>query len=595
MPLTPLEGTLGRKRASHLLRRACFGATPSEINRFANYTAQQAVAELFQDLLPDPPLPVDPMTGTEWITTGVTDANSEEFQLQQYFLSWWIGQMLGQGVDETQKLSYIFRERLIFFLHTHFTTKKSVVGNSRSLYFQNALFRYYAFDKEDRIIPADEENPEEFPEQVFPKNFKELTKKICVDNAMLRFLDGRLNVKGSPNENFARELLELYTIGRGLEGSVPEADSDGDYIYYTEQDVQEGARVLSGFDTDISFGNIDEDTNLPRGVIRGNGTIASQHDNDAKTFSFRFDDQQITADPDLLVSGQPGEESVLDEINQLVEMIYGREETARYIIRKVYRFFVYHEITPDNTLINDLVEVFETNNYKLQPTLDALFSSREFYEGDDGVEDNRFGSIIKSPLDLSLGFARSFDQEIPDYETDLNGFYEYNGNILGIAGQLGLDLYEPFEVAGYSAYHQYPLYNRSWINTTYLTNRYDFIRRRIGDGLSSAEGRVHLLDFVRENFEESLIKDAKAFIIEVATLFLPVSENIDFSDNSLGELTSERLNFFYQEFLFKEGLGDPGEEPWTDLWENNFNENIAAERLTFLFNAILQSPEYQLM
>ena len=165
MPLTQLDGTLGRKRATHLLRRTCFGASPAEIDRFANFTVQEAITELFQESLNDPPLPVDPMTGQEWITNGATDANSEEFQLQQYFLDWWVGQMLGQGAGENQTLSYIFRERLIFFLHTHFTTKRSSVGNSRSLYYQNALFRYYAFDKEDRIIPADTDNPEEFPEE----------------------------------------------------------------------------------------------------------------------------------------------------------------------------------------------------------------------------------------------------------------------------------------------------------------------------------------------------------------------------------------------------------------------------------------------
>ncbi|MCG8450249.1 MAG: hypothetical protein MI725_11825, partial [Pirellulales bacterium] len=162
-------------------------------------------------------------------------------------------------------------------------------------------------------------------------------------------------------------------------------------------------------------------------------------------------------------------------------------------------------------------------------------------------------------------------------------------------GTLGLDLYEPFEVAGYTAYHQFPLYNRSWINTSYITNRYNYVRGKLGDGLSSAQGRIHLLDFVTNNFDEALIKDTMAFTLEIVSLLLPVSDNISFTDDSTAEMTIERLNFFYQEFMFKEGIGEPGEEAWIDLWENNFNPNIAAERLTFLFNAIMQSPEYQLM
>ena len=81
----------------------------------------------------------------------------------------------------------------------------------------------------------------------------------------------------------------------------------------------------------------------------------------------------------------------------------------------------------------------------------------------------------------------------------------------------------------------------------------------------------------------------------MVSLFLPVTDNLSFDEGSDGEISIQRLNFFYQEFMFKEGLGDPGEDAWISLWEDDFNANIAAERLTFLFNEILQSPEYQLM
>src|SRR5690606_6539068 len=160
-----------------------------------------------------------------------------------------------------------------------------VLFRSRALYFQNHLFRMYALDGT---------NPDPLV------NFKTLTKKTCVDNAMLRLLDGSLNVKGSPNENNARELLELYTIGRGLEGTRPAGTGEGDYIVYREQDVQEAARILSGWEFDEDFLTLDADTNLPRGRVRGSITNASSHDNDPKVFSDRFGNQTIQADPALL-------------------------------------------------------------------------------------------------------------------------------------------------------------------------------------------------------------------------------------------------------------------------------------------------------
>ena len=162
---------------------------------------------------------------------------------------------------------------------------------------------------------------------------------------MLHFLDGRLNVKGNPNENFGRELFELFTIGRGLEGTLPSLNEPGDYFNYKEQDVQAAARVLTGFELDITFSTIDEETGLPRGVARG-GVEATQHDAGIKQFSERFGNAVIQSSSvlqqDPLVSE---EELALDEIRQLIDLIFSKEETSRHICRKVYRFFVYHRIT----------------------------------------------------------------------------------------------------------------------------------------------------------------------------------------------------------------------------------------------------------
>ncbi|MDW3193309.1 MAG: DUF1800 family protein [Cytophagales bacterium] len=588
MPLTPLAGPLGKKRAAHLLRRACIGASTAEIDAFANISAEEAVTQLFRTDLPDPPLPIDPATGTEWISE-VTDANSEEFQLGQYLNRWMIGQMLAVDVPADQRLAYTLRERIVTFLHTLFTTKRSVVNNSRAIYFQNALFRQFAFDQQDVIIPSEEE---EVPDTIYRRDLKKLSEKVSVDNAMLVFLDGRLNVRGNPNENYARELLELFTIGRGLEGAIPEPAFDGDYFTFTEQDVQEGAKVLSGFNIDRTFSNIDQETGLPRGVVKGTN-FATQHDNSTKVFSDRMGAGSISPDPTLLINSNAVEASVLDEITQFIDLIYAQAETSRHICRKLYRYFVYHQIDEDlqNTLIQDLTDIFEANQCKIQPVLEALFTSVEFYEGADGRTDDKFGALIKSPIDLTLGFIKNFDITIPSYETDLNGFYEFMGDLTGRINVMGLDYYEPFEVAGYPAYHQFPIYNRSWITTNYLTFRYQFVAQRftVDDAMT---GQVNVYDFVRNNIPESEASDTESLVIALAEYFLPMSEELSF-DAEASELTAKRLNFFKEKLLF-DGNPDP-EAYWTERWTLGIDREDVSRQLNDLLNAMLQSPEYQLM
>lgn len=597
MALSQLTEALGVKRAAHLLRRTCFNATKEQIDDFALLTPQQAVQQLFGDTpLPDPQLPIDPATGSEWFISGTTDANSDGNDLEGFFLNWKIGQMLSPGIDENQSLSYAFREKLVFFMHTHFTTKRSKVNNNRALYFQDALFRMYAFDKDDKIIPA----PDEFtPERTVEINFKNLAKKVCVDNAMLRFLDGRLNVKDNPNENYSRELLELYTIGRGLETAIPEDPQfDGDYIFFTEEDVQQGALVLSGFDTDFNFRNLDEDTGLPKGVVKG-GNIARQHDAGTKTFSFRMAGRQVTPNALLTLNGFPTEESAIDEIGQLIDLVFERPETPRHIIRKLYRYFVYHEITEElqNTIIQDLANTFVDNNYKIYPVLEALFTSEHFYDAQAGATDNNFGGIIKSPLDIVIGFVRTFNLPLPDSQLEPEAFYEITGQYRRSIREMGMDLYEPFEVAGYAGYHQFPLYYRSWITPNYLTNRYNFIKQRVAISATTPEAdQINTIGWFLDAFPIGTIRDAKILIPELARYLLPVSDDLSFDlGSNTGEITPERLNFYFQEFLFREGLAETGEAAWDAIWDNNYDADIVSERLAFLLNAMLQTPEYQLM
>ena len=582
MPLVPFPGTLGIKRASHLLHRAAFGAKKSEVDAFASMTADQAIQQLFQSTLPEPVLPIDTETGAGWLLSPESEANSGDTDLQEFFKGWFIAQMLSPDVPAPQSLSYATREKIVFFIHTILTTIQTKVDSSRAMYFQNQLFRLYAFDKAKDV----------------KFNFKELAKKASVDNAMLRLLDGSLNVSGNPNENYARELCELYTIGRGLEGALPPITDPGDYFVYREQDVQEAARVLSGWEFDETFSNLDPDTQLPRGKVRGSPANASSHDNTAKTFSDRFNNQVIQRSTDqvLFPGTGPTEASAYDEISQLIEMLYSKPETGKNICRRIYRYYVYHNITSDidNTIIAEMAATFQQNGYKLQPVLEELFKSQHFYDAATPINDDAFGGIIKSPLDLIIGTFRFLDLKLPNATTAAADFYAYTGELLGAMSGMGMHFYEPFDVAGYDAYHQYPVYHRSWISTNYLANRYDFIRslQEMGSGMAALDA----YQFIRNNFPNAIASNARMLIIELARYLFPVHDNLTFdtaADDNSG-LTAERLNYFLTAFLKSPEIDTDPEGEWTHRWTTQDEIEVVIGQLRNLLNAMMQSPEYQL-
>lgn len=584
MPLPEYSGTLGLKRAAHLLRRATFGPTKPQIDAFAPLTPIQAIDQLFRQPLPDPAPPIDPLTGQSWGL--IPPAGDEDGDYQEYFKGWFIGQMMSTGVSPDLSLAYSAREKMVLFLHTHFTAIQSKIGNSRSLYFQNQLFRLFS---RDGLAGAPPE-----------RNFKELTVKVSVDNAMLRLLDGDLNVKGSPNENYARELLELFTIGRGLEGSLPPPTGPGDYILFTEEDVQAAARILSGWEVDETFSTPDEYTLLPRGRVRGSTTNASAHDNDPKQFSTRFNNAVIQGDPLLMPGGVPSEASALDEIRQLIDLIYSKPETAKNICWKIYRFFVHAPHTPeaslviDSNIITEMANTLVANNYKIQPVIENLLRSQHFYEASAGdVKDDNFGGIIKSPIDLALGSLRFFGIQLPDMATQTTAFYETTASVVASLGNLGMNFYEPYDVAGYDAYHQFPVYHRSWITPNYLARRYELVQNII---MYSADNplTVNVHSFVNANFA-TVARDARALIIELAQYIFPVSDNLTFDDatDDAASLTALRLNYFKERFL--QGLAGGSltpEQYWTQRWDEGAID--LRDQLEFLFNAMMQSPEYQL-
>ncbi|MCU0430820.1 MAG: DUF1800 domain-containing protein [Cytophagaceae bacterium] len=576
MPLPAFTGTLGKKAAAHLLRRATFGPTRADIDTFAGYTPATALNALFQNT-PLPSEPVLPGGGT-WLSSTPVNMDGES-DYQQYIRRWWLGLMLGTNVAPADQLAFSTREKITFFLHSHFTTVQETVNNSRALYYQNRLLRMFAFDGSAAANI----------------NIKTLAKKISIDNAMLILLDGRLNIKGSPNENYARELLELYTIGKGLSGQIPVTNTPGDYLYFTETDVQEAAKVLSGYDVDETFTTIDLDTNLPRGKVKMNASVANQHNNSTKTFSNRLGNLQVIPNTTLMLGTEATEASMLDELDQLIEIIFNLSETRLNICRKIYRFYVYHDITPDieTNIISQMVTTLVANNYKIEPVIRELLASQHFYDSlDASVDNDQFGALIKSPLDLVCGTLRFFEYSLPDYLTQSTSFYTKTETLIDTLDAQGMDFMNPFDVAGYEAYHQFPLFNRMWINTNALTQRYKFIFDTMTVENTMPEAvTVDLLAYMKSRFAANAT-DPDAFVREVISYLFPM-----YNENS--EITPARLEWFKNQLLkLGQVLNQPQPTFWVFSWNNAANIPASGEdargMLQDMMNAMLQSPEYQL-
>lgn len=555
--LNPVSGALGEKRAAHLLRRATWGPTIDDIKSFASLTADQALVTLFADTSTPAP-PVDLLTGTSWVdppaNPAATPANSEQSLLVEYFKAWHMEQMRTSGNN--------LRERLTWFLHTHLPTAWTVVNLSEALYYQNALFRYFAFG-----------------------NFMELFKKICLDNAMLRYIDGETNDKDSPNENFAREMFELYSIGRG-----PQL-AEGNYTNYTEEDIKAACRVLTGWQFDDTFTNYDPETGIPTGILISPeigdplpSEVASRHDPGVKTFSAAFQNQTIQ--PAELSQNLATRTATFQEFSDLIEMIFAQPETAKFLVRKLYRFFVYYEISAvvESDIISPLAETFRNSGYEIRPVVEQLLKSEHFYDIDSPeTADDSIGAIIKSPLEIIVGSLRFFAVDLP---AGLNDLYQksYLGGILDCITDQGLDFYEPIDVAGYPPYHQEPSFNRDWITPTSLAYRYHFSFVLLGNASDQQDYgfRLDIVDWVKNSGHIPDPSDAAVLVQTLTDYMFAVTIN------------EERRNYFLNEVFLENLPATTWQTEWS-IYTSGGDDLVVRERLETLVAAIMQTPEYQLI
>ncbi|MFI5263934.1 MAG: DUF1800 family protein, partial [Candidatus Kapaibacterium sp.] len=405
------------------------------------------------------------------------------------------------------------------------------VGDTRYMYKQNVFLRANALG-----------------------NFKSLVKGITLDPAMLRYLSGNQNVRSAPNENYGRELQELFTIGKGPEVST------GDYTTYSEADVKAAARILTGWKDD------------PKAV--NYIFTAADHDPTDKHFSNRYGNTVIKGRAD-----QAGAEGELDD---LLTMIFSQQATAQYICRKLYRWFVDYVIDDpiEQNIIVPMAQSLISNNFDIKPVLSLLLKSSHFYDA------NYTGCIIKTPIDLVLGTMRTLGVVLPHVENITAQYYGWI-TLRITSANLQMNLLGPPNVAGWQEYYEAPQYHELWLNSGTLNSRVKFL-----DDIAMNQYAMTVQTYYYASLDPTVLamistdpSNPGTLISDLVNLFYP------------NPLTSDQMKTLHDTLI--PGLPD---YEWTNEWTafsadktNTTTKNAVSTKLTNLLKYMLELAEYQLM
>jgi uncharacterized protein (DUF1800 family) len=515
-------------QAAHLLRRTLFGAPQDDIRWFLRKSPKKAVRILLErsEQTPAPPINnynddkyTDPdiAPGADWTVATKYDGMNNG-RRRNSFKSWWFGLMLGQDRS--------IREKMVLFWHNHFVTESNSVDNAFFCYRYNAMLRQHALG-----------------------NFRTLVRAVTAEPAMLRYLNGYASTKKAPDENYGRELQELFTVGKGPDS------------HYSESDVKAAARVLTGYTLNYKTYTVAYDPN--------------RHDQGDKQFSAFYDNH--------LIPGMKGKEAEA-EVDQLIDMILSREEVSKFICRKLYRFFVYHDIdeSTERNVIAPLAKLFRKKGYEIRPVLETLLGSQHFFDAAN------YGGMIKSPVDFIVGLCREFKVPFPvatEY-VDQYGLWE---QVRNQAAAMQQNIGDPPNVAGWQAYYQTPEFDKLWISSDTLPKRNQFSDRMVNNGFmrNGKKAGIDVLVFAAglpdPQDPDRLVADSVQALLAVA-------------------LPSEQLQVIKTSILLSGLVGINSDHYWTTAWQacqNNpddkVNRNAVINKLKNLYRHLMELPEYQLL
>lgn len=491
--LEPITTPLTLAQVYHLLRRITFAPTVFMANQLVGKTSEEAVELMLgngNDIPPVAPNWVDKITENPQ-GADIFTRNSIEGQWSSYYgdlVKWWAELM------RTESGSFV--EKLTQFWSSHFTTEFSIDGGyipPQLLYRQNKLIREHRLG-----------------------NFRQFAKDITVDGAMLVYLGGILNTRKRPNENYGRELMELFTCGLGQ---------------YSEGDVKEAARVLTGWrvgqfndeprpngDYETYFSPLDHDTGSKQ--VLGSSIVARDADTNTEH----------------LVKTQ--------EINKLIDIIFDirGDAIARFISRKVYRYFVYSSPNAsDENVIEEMATVFKQNNFEIRPLIAILLKSAHFFD------EANIGIQIKTPVEYVVGFARQLSKP----------FITAAGSSMTSMEQTLID---PPNVSGWEGY-------RRWISTKTYPNR-----RQFASAIVSAMTDQELLDLAKRFPDYT---DADKLTTALEMFFLPKS------------IAGSRHKYYLEEALLQK---QPSYE-WQAMLTNGTS---AARGIKAVLMAFIKAPDFHL-
>ena len=461
--MTPYAGPWTKAEAAHLLRRTMFGPTNQQILDAVADGMNTTVTNLLQIPAVGDPLTFHPdeiiaTQGATWINsvypTDPVVAQSVD-TARQLSLGAWL-------FERINKEEVSIAEKMCLFWQNHFAA--SAGFDTRAAYDYFELLRSHALG-----------------------NFKQLVKDVTINPNMLLFLDGATNTVYSPNENYARELLELFTIGKG-----PQI-GPGDYTNYTEDDVAAGAKILTGYILQgLRSDSLTQVTSVFTPIL---------HDTSTKVLSSHFGGVSIP-------------NGGANEYSDYIDIIFQQDEVARFICRKLYRYFVNFDLTPDveTNVIAEMSSTLIANNYDVLPVLTELFTSEHFY--DVSVR----GALIRGPLDMLYSMLNSTESQT-NYALDTD--YQMQLNVYAVANVLGQGYLAPPSVAGWPAYYQTPAYTQLWMNATHLKTRFDvstFMTILTGIPVNGENWKVNSLGFL-DNL--SIPADPVQVIDDMVDLFCP--------------------------------------------------------------------------
>ena len=518
--LNKYTGTWTRNEVQHLLKRTLFGSTKADIDKFLALGLPGTLNELinYTSALPAPPLNdynsstvTDPAVapGATWVNNPTNDGTINSLR-RASFKKWWAGLMINQETN--------IREKMTLFWANLFGTESNDIGNAHWVYNHHTLLRQNAVG-----------------------NYRQLIKQVTIDPGMLRYLNGYVNSASAPDENYARELQELFTLGKGPT------------VQYSEADVRAAARVLTGWRINASFVTFFD---------------AGRHDTGTKQFSSYYGNKAITGKTGAAGAG---------ETDELIDMIFQKDEVSKYICRRLYIWFVYYKIdaATEKNVIEPLAKIFRDNGYEMKPVLRALFESQHFFD----VLNQ--GCFITSPVDYVIGCLREFGVVFPTAYTNQYSMWNYIRNWYATMTQ---DVGDPPSVSGWPAYYQEPQFHEIWINADTLPKRNRFTDTMITSGYSTSGQRIIIdaVAFVRKLNNPS---DPNRLIDEILQVIYRVP------------MSSATKQSIKQQILLSNQAED---HYWTDAWNiyiqnpSTANFNIVNNRLKTLFQYFMNLPEYQL-